>query len=225
MHHLASVDVKPVLEIWFEFGSNYSYLSVMRIEDLTSKSDVPIAWKPFLLGPIFRQFGWESSPFVLQPQKGDYMWIDMGRQAKKYGLDFKKPTVFPRLATLPMRVAILGAAQPWIGQFCRAVMRQNWVDDVDINALAMVRTALRGLVPDPDTIILQAQHESTKRLLRDQTEEAARRGIFGGPTFFVDDQMFWGNDRLDDAVTLARELASRPHAASPLQCGDDTVSM
>lgn len=225
MDQLASANARPALEIWFEFGSNYSYLSVMRVEDLSSKWDIPIVWKPFLLGPIFRKFGWESSPFVLQPQKGEYMWIDMARQAKKYGLGFKKPTDFPRLATLPMRVAVLCATQPWMGRFCKAVMRQNWVDDVDINTPPMVRKALSGLVPDPDSVIVQAQHESAKRLLRDQTDEAARRGIFGGPTFFVGDQMFWGNDRLDDAFALASELANGPRTASPLQHGDNTESM
>jgi 2-hydroxychromene-2-carboxylate isomerase len=210
MNQPANASAKPSLEIWFEFGSNYSYLSVMRVEDLSLKWQVPIAWKPFLLGPIFRNSGWNTSPFILQSRKGEYMWIDMARQAKKYGLDFKKPADFPRLAVLPMRVAILGAGQPWIGAFCKAVMRQNWVDDVDINTAPMVRTALCGLVPDPDKIIAQAQADWAKRLLRDQTDEAARRGIFGGPTFFVGDQMFWGNDRLDDAFEFASDHAPKP---------------
>jgi 2-hydroxychromene-2-carboxylate isomerase len=152
------------------------------------------------------------------------MWIDMARQAKKYGLDFKKPTAFPRLATLPMRVAALGATEPWMGPFCKAVMLQNWIEDVDINSPPMVHKALSGLVPDPETVTLQAQQEGAKQLLRDQTEEAARRGIFGGPTFFVGDQMFWGNDRLDDAFALASELANGPRTGS-LQSGDKTDSM
>jgi 2-hydroxychromene-2-carboxylate isomerase len=225
MNQLASANARPALEIWFEFGSNYSYLSVMRVEDLSLKWDVPIVWKPFLLGPIFRKFGWESSPFVLQAQKGAYMWIDMARQAKKYGLDFRKPTDFPRLATLPMRVATLGATQPWMGRFCKAVMRQNWVDDVDINTPPMVHKALSGLVPDPETLIMHAQQANAKQLLRDQTEEAARRGIFGGPTFFVGDEMFWGNDRLDDAFALASDLANGSQRESPFQHGDKTDSM
>lgn len=192
------------LEFWFEFGSNYSYLSAMRIEDLTRDAGVRLVWKPFLLGPIFRELGWESSPFVLQSEKGRYVWRDMQRQAQKYGLAFRQPSEFPRASMLPMRVAILGAEQPWMGAFCRNVMRQNWVEDSEINASECVRQALAGLVPDADGIIGQAQSEANKLKLREQTAEARRRGIFGGPTFFVDDEMFWGNDRLEDAIAFAR---------------------
>lgn len=202
----------PPLEIWFEFGSNYSYLSVMRIEVLVREAHVPLVWKPFLLGPIFRDFGWSSSPFVLQPEKGRYMWRDMEREARKYGLPFNKPSEFPRAAVLPMRVALLGADESWIGAFCRAVMRQNWVEDLGINDAVNVRRALDGLVADPDDVIAQAQSDENKLHLRMQTEEAKKRGVFGAPTFFVGDEMFWGNDRLDDALAYATSL--RQHGAS-----------
>ena len=76
----------PAIEFWFEFGSNYSYLSVMRIEDAARRYGVRIAWKPFLLGPIFRALGMETSPFLLQKEKGAYVWQDMARQCRKYGL-------------------------------------------------------------------------------------------------------------------------------------------
>ena len=76
----------PEIEFWFEFGSNYSYLSVMRIEDAARRRGVRIVWKPFLLGPIFRALGMETSPFVLQKEKGAYVWQDMVRQCRKYGL-------------------------------------------------------------------------------------------------------------------------------------------
>jgi 2-hydroxychromene-2-carboxylate isomerase len=194
----------PALEFWFEFGSNYSYLSAMRIEGLAREAGVRLVWKPFLLGPIFRELGWESSPFVLQPEKGRYVWRDMQRQAQKYGLAFRQPSEFPRASILPMRVAILGAEQPWMGAFCRNVMRQNWVEDFEINTPECVRQALVGIVPDAESIIAQAQSEANKLKLREQTAEARRRGVFGGPTFFVGDEMFWGNDRLEDAIAFAR---------------------
>jgi 2-hydroxychromene-2-carboxylate isomerase len=192
------------LEFWFEFGSNYSYLSVMRIEALARDAGLELAWKPFLLGPIFRELGWDSSPFVLQPEKGRYMWRDMERQAVKYGLAFRKPSAFPRTALLPMRVALLGAEMPWMGAFCREVMLQNFVHDLDINDPANVRRALQGLVPDPEETMAMAQGEPVKTRLREQTAEARRRGIFGAPTFFCGEEMFWGNDRLDEAVDFSR---------------------
>ena len=193
----------PEIEFWFEFGSNYSYLSVMRIEDAARRSGVNIVWKPFLLGPIFRALGMGTSPFILQEEKGAYVWQDMVRQARKYGLRWTKPSTFPRLGVLPLRVALLGADRPWIGEFCRRVMELNFVLDQDINQperLAPILTAL-GL-PAAD-ILDQAQSEPTKTRLREQTEQARRRGIFGAPTFFVGPEMFWGDDRLDDALLFA----------------------
>jgi 2-hydroxychromene-2-carboxylate isomerase len=76
MSNLAS---QPTVEFWYDFGSNYSYLSIMRVEKLAQDLGVKVAWKPFLLGPIFKSFGWESSPFVLQKEKGAYVWQDMVR--------------------------------------------------------------------------------------------------------------------------------------------------
>ena len=200
---------EPRLEFWFDFASNYSYLSVMRIEELAKKKDVQIDWRPFLLGPIFRDFGWSNSPFVLQAEKGRYAWIDTARQASKYALEFRRPSVFPRSAVLPMRVALLGSDQPWIGQFCKSVMRQNFVEDLDINDADNVRRALSGLVPEPDAVLAAAKADDNKLRLRDQTTEARNLGVFGAPTFFVGDELFWGNDRLEDAMALAASAIHR----------------
>jgi 2-hydroxychromene-2-carboxylate isomerase len=198
----------PQLEFWFEFGSNYSYLTVMRIEELARKAGVGIVWRPFLLGPIFREFGWDTSPFVLQTEKGRYTWNDMRRRAAKYQLAFNMPSVFPRSAILPMRVALLASGQPWIGSFCKRVMLQNFVEDLDINHPDNTRKALDGLVPDPDAFMQAAQSDEAKARLREQTSAARARGIFGAPTFFVGDEMFWGDDRLEDALEFALGASS-----------------
>ncbi len=191
------------IEFWFEFGSNYSYLSVMRIEDSAARRGVGVKWKPFLLGPIFKSFGWDSSPFVTQKEKGAYVWQDMARQCSKYGLPWTRPSSFPRIALLPMRVALLGAEQPWMADYCRMTMMLNFAEDQDINAPEQVAGVLNELGLPAAKIIAEAQGEPNKLLLRQQTETAQARGIFGAPTFFVGKEMFWGNDRLDDALTLA----------------------
>lgn len=192
------------IEFWFEFGSNYSYLSVMRIEEMAKQANVQIIWRPFLLGPIFRDFGWSSSPFVLQAEKGQYVWRDMERRAGKYGLAFRKPSAFPRSAILPMRVAILGANQTWIGAYCKRIMSYNWVEDMEIDIPDVVLSALKDLVPDPQGVIRAAQEDDNKLRLRRQTEKAKELKIFGAPTFFVNGEMFWGDDRLEDALDAAR---------------------
>ncbi|NNG24178.1 2-hydroxychromene-2-carboxylate isomerase [Telluria aromaticivorans] len=194
----------PPIEFWFEFGSNYSYLSLMRIEALADRAGVPLSWRPFLLGPIFRELGYQSSPFNEQKEKGEYAWRDMERRAAKYGLPFKRPSVFPRPALLPMRVALLGADQPWMGEYCRRIMLQNWVHDRDIDNADVVLAALAGLVDDPAAIVAEAGSERTKLLLRAQTANARDHGIFGAPTFMVYNEMFWGDDRLEDALEWAQ---------------------
>jgi len=193
------------IELWFEFGSNYSYLSVMRIEDAAARHGVAIAWKPFLLGPVFKSFGWESSPFVAQKEKGEYMWKDMVRQCRKYGLPWTRPTTFPRIAVLPMRVALVGAGEPWMAEYCRRVMLLNFSHDRDINSPEAVGEVLARLDLPATDILREAQTERNKLRLREQTETARARGIFGAPTFFVRGEMFWGNDRLDDALAFAAE--------------------
>lgn len=196
------------IEFWFEFGSNYSYLSVMRIEDEARRWGVRIVWKPFLLGPIFRALGMENSPFVLQKEKGAYVWRDMIRQCHKYGLQWRQPSVFPRLGVLPLRVVLLGGDQPWVGAFSRRVMELNFVKDEDINHPDRIAPILTELGLPTADILAQAQSEPTKALLREQTEQARSKGIFGAPTFFVGTEMFWGNDRLDDALVFATERKS-----------------
>lgn len=188
------------IEFWFEFGSNYSYLSVMRIEEAAAQLGVRIRWKPFLLGPIFRTFGWNTSPFVLQEAKGTYVWRDMERQCSKYGLTWVKPSKFPRTALLPLRVALVGAEQDWMGAYCRRMMLLNFAEDREIDSLDLVVEVLGDLGLPHQEIIEEALSEANKLRLRQQTEVAAAKGVFGAPTFFVGDEMFWGNDRLDEAL-------------------------
>jgi 2-hydroxychromene-2-carboxylate isomerase len=196
-------EAEPEIEFWFEFGSNYSYLSVMRIEQQARRHGVNVAWRPFLLGPIFRALGMDNSPFVLQKEKGAYVWRDMARQCQKYSLQWAQPTTFPRLGVLPLRIALLGAGQPWMAEFCRQVMVRNFVRDLDINEPDPMQQILLGLGLPAAELLSQAQSEPIKMRLREQTDEARARGIFGAPTFFVGTEMFWGNDRLDDALALA----------------------
>lgn len=188
------------IEFWFDFGSNYSYLSVMRIEAEAAARGVRIHWRPFLLGPIFRALGFDNSPFVLQKEKGAYVWKDMERQCRKYGIALTRPSVFPRAALLAMRVALLGAEREWIAAYCRAIMQQNFVHDRDIGSVEVVGEALVKLGLPAQQIIAEAQSDANKLRLREQTEAAAAKGIFGAPTFFIGDEMFWGNDRLEDAL-------------------------
>jgi 2-hydroxychromene-2-carboxylate isomerase len=185
---------------WFDFASNYSYLSVLR---LARQRDVIVNWKPFLLGPIFKEQGWDNSPFVLQKDKGDYVWQDMPRECAKYGLPWRQPSTFPRRSILAARVALLGEYQPWMAEFCARVMLANFEHDEDIDSEAVIAAILTSIGLDARALLAAAQSADNKARLRARTDEARALHIFGAPTFFVGSDMYWGNDRLSDALALA----------------------
>jgi len=188
------------IEFWYEFASTYSYLSALRIEDLAQKSGVTVRWRPFLLGPIFREQGWSDSPFNLYPAKGRYMWRDLERRAKKYGLGFLKPTHFPRNGLLASRIALLGSDAGWGAEFSRRVYLANFSEDQEIAEPDVLRIILKDIVRDPQEVLELAQGEELKKKLRIQTEHAQSLGIFGAPSFIANGELFWGDDRLEDAL-------------------------
>ncbi|WP_437304779.1 2-hydroxychromene-2-carboxylate isomerase [Sorangium sp. So ce388] len=191
------------VECWFDFGSNYSYIAVSRITPLARDARVDIVWRPFLLGPVFKRLGWDTSPFVLQKEKGEYAFMDTARQCARYGVPWRRPTTFPRAAVHTMRVAAAFAEQPWVGDYCRRVMQMNFAEDRDINTDEVAVQVLDELGLDGRKHVQEAHAEPRRARLRAFSEEAIRRKIFGAPTFFVGDEMFWGNDRLEDALARA----------------------
>jgi 2-hydroxychromene-2-carboxylate isomerase len=198
------MDTPRTLQVWFDFASNYSYLSVMRLEQAASARGIAVQWKPFLLGPVFQALGFTGAPFIVQPVKGAYVWHDMRRQCAKYGLPaWRMSSRFPRTAVLPLRLALLGEAQPWIGAFCCRVMAMNFVDDREVDSPEAMRAVLGELGLPADELLHEAVSDANKLRLREQTAQAQALGIFGAPTFFVGDEMFWGDDRLDDALDWA----------------------
>jgi len=197
------------LEFWFDFASPYSHLSAHRIEPLCEAAGLALRWRPFLLGPIFKSFGWDTSPFLLQKEKGAHMWIDMERQCRKYGIGWVRPSAFPRNGVLASRVGLLLEREGRAGPFCREVMRLNFAEDRDIGDRAVVAEALVVVGERADEVIAAATGEELKSALRRQTELAQQRGVFGAPTFFAGPELFWGNDRIEDAIAEASGKMSR----------------
>ena len=200
------------LEFWFEFASTYSYPAAMRVEDAARAARVPLAWRPFLLGPIFGSQGWNDSPFNVYPVKGRYMWRDLERVCAKHGLPLRRPSRFPRNGLLAARVALLGAGEPWGPGFVRAVYRANFAEDREISEPEVVASVLGGVTGGAGEIIEQALSAENKDRLRRQTEHAVALGIFGAPMFVSRGELFWGNDRLEDALAWHRER-SAPESA------------
>ena len=190
------------LEFWFEFASTYSHVAAQRIEAVARAAGVSVVWKPFLLGPIFRKQGWNDSPFNIYPAKGVYMWTDMERQCAKHGVPFRKPSAFPRASLLATRIGLaLDSSPQRVAEFSRRVYLANFHEDVDTTNDDIVRGLLRSMGwPDAEAVLVQATSAETKERLRQRGDEAFERGIFGAPTFLVGSELYWGNDRLEEAL-------------------------
>lgn len=192
------------LEFWFEFASTYSYPAAMRIEDMARDEGIAIIWRPFLLGPIFQQQGWNDSPFNLYPVQGRYMWRDLQRICADLGIPLRQPSVFPRNSVLAARVACTFATEPWLPEFVRQVFQANFVADLDISQPEIIATCLERVGQPGMESISRALAPANKEALRAQTERAVAVGIFGAPSFLVNQELFWGNDRLEQAIAWCK---------------------
>jgi 2-hydroxychromene-2-carboxylate isomerase len=195
---------RKTIDFWYEFASTYSYPAAMRVEKVAAAADVSVRYRPFLLGPIFGAQGWKDSPFNIYPVKGRYMWRDMERICEAEGLPLKLPPVrFPQNGLKAARIAMVGEAQGWIGAFTRAVYTANFAEQRDIADDATLALILSKLGVNPEATVEAANTQENKDRLKAQTEEAVARGLFGAPSFTVGDELFWGNDRLEQAVAWA----------------------
>ncbi len=193
------------LQFWFEFASTYSYLTVGRIRKLCESEKIQIDWKPFLLGPIFKEHGMKDSPFNLFPIKGQYMWKDIQRRCLKYGLPFQKPQVFPQSGLKAARIATAFINQPWIHQFILETYKAEFSRGFDISQESVLSSILNSLGQNPKEILLVSESVENKDALRKNTEEAKVLGIFGAPSFIVNGELFWGDDRLEDAIDFVQK--------------------
>jgi 2-hydroxychromene-2-carboxylate isomerase len=187
------------VEFWFEFASTYSYPASQRVEAVAAERGVPIVWRAFLLGPIFHEQGWNDSPFNIYPVKGRYMWRDLERICASLDVPLRRPSQFPRGSLLAARVVDRFADAPWVPAFVRAVYRANFAEDRDISQRDVVADCL-SRSGAPAEALAAGETPEAKQALRQATEEAARRGVFGAPAFLVGDELFWGNDRLETAL-------------------------
>ncbi len=193
------------LSFWFEFASTYSYPAAMRIEACAAARGVTVDWRVFLLGPIFKAQGWDDSPFNIYPAKGRYMWRDLERICESQRIAFRRPTRMPRNGLLAARVACRFRDAAWLPEFVRAVYRANFEHDLDIASPTVIAQCLACADEESDRILDEAQSPPSKALLKAQTEQAVGLEIFGSPSFVVDGELFWGNDRLEDALSWATE--------------------
>jgi len=193
-----------MLDFWFEFASTYSYVAAMRIERECARAGVDVRWRPFLLGPLFaEQLGLHDSPFNANPLRGRYMWRDLERLCEKHGLGWRKPSVFPRHSVLAARIACALSGEERGPDAVREIFRANFALDEDISDPRVLAAALRRAGVEQESVLERAVSPEVKQQLRAYTDEARALGIFGAPNFVVRGDLFFGQDRLADAIESA----------------------
>ena len=184
-------------EFWFDFGSPAAYLAFTQIASIEAETGAQASYHPMLLGGVFQATG-NQSPAAI-PAKGAYTFDDFNRFARRYAVPFNKNPHFPINTLLLMRGAIgIQRQEPsrFMG-YCTAMFKAIWVDSLNMNDPNVVGGVLHAAGFDPQSLLALANEPVTKDALKAATQTAISKGVFGAPTFFVDSQMFWGQDRLD----------------------------
>jgi 2-hydroxychromene-2-carboxylate isomerase len=192
------------LDFWHDFASTYSYLAAMRAEPLAEAAGVTLSWRPFLLGPIFVAQGWTTSPFNIYPLKGRYMVRDIERLCAERGLTFRPPESFPQNSLLAARLA-LAVPDELKPAFSRAVYLAEFAEGRSISDEGLLGEILARLGLNAAELFEQARSDSLRARLRGETQTAQEIGLFGAPSFVAaDGEIFWGDDRLEQALAWAK---------------------
>ena len=189
------------IDFWFTMGSTYSFLSAMRLKDVEGSSGVSFRWRPFHLLVILQEM--KHVPFADKPAKMTYMWRDIERRAAMHGIPVHVPAPYPaKQSGFANQIALLGMQEGWGEAFVREAYRQWFQLGHETGSEPNVSNALRATGQDPADVLARAASNAVKQALAAETEHAKSLGIFGSPTFVVDGhELFWGDDRLEDAVT------------------------
>ena len=193
----------PRLDFFYELASPYACLSALRIREAASAAGVTVRWRPFLLGPIFKAEGLAQTPMRVFPLRGAYMMRDVPRRARRYGFTLSVPPDFPRNPLHAARVALVALAGGWGEDFSRALYRAEFQEGRDIGQLEEVARVVEAMGRPVEHVLAAARAPEARAALRAETEAAMAAGIFGAPSFLVDGELFWGDDRLEDALDWA----------------------
>jgi 2-hydroxychromene-2-carboxylate isomerase len=199
--------MKPKLEFFFFYGSIHTYLSVMRIEGLATAAGVELRWRPFNLREILIEQS--NTSFAKNQVRLNYNWRDIERRSARLGVAFAGRPPYPvDPELLALRVGVVADAENWCPEYTKATFRAWFLDKRASGVPDHVEAILSALGKPAGDVIAQARAPVTDEQLKAVTEAARRLGIFGSPTFAVGQEIFWGDDRLEDAIGYAVSTAS-----------------
>ena len=189
------------IEFWYSIGSTYTYLSTQRLTEIANKKNIEFEWCPFSVRS--RMIEMENVPFMAEKKRDkiDYMWRDVQRRANFYGFDAKVPAPYPlKEFDLANKVAIFGKDQGWIKEYTILTYKKWFLEHLEPGSEPNLSSTLREIGLDPDKIINLAQADEIEQKYLKNTEIAKNKGIFGSPSFTIENEVFWGDDRCEDAI-------------------------
>jgi 2-hydroxychromene-2-carboxylate isomerase len=190
------------IDFWFSVGSLYTYLAVMRLDRIEDTTDIRFRWRPFSIRAIMIEM--DNRP-LSRPAKLAYMWRDLERRAEMYDFAFSGRPPYPlKNFDLANRVAVVGAREGWCPDYVRAAYRRWFLDHEEAGSEPNVSESLKEIGQSPARVLPLAQSDEIAVAYDAATAEARNLGIFGVPTFVTRGEIFWGDDRLEDAMRWHR---------------------
>jgi 2-hydroxychromene-2-carboxylate isomerase len=189
------------LDFFYFFGSGYAYLSVLRIGELADKAGVKVTWRPFNVRPLMRE---NNVMLRDEAQKVRYLWRDIERRAALHGLPYVKPPIWPTEPDLlASRVAMLACKEGWIEPYTLESFRAWYLEGLPLGTVESLGQILPRVGQQTPRVLALADRPEASARLEAETEAARKLGAFGSPTFVAGDELFWGDDRLEEALDWA----------------------
>ena len=193
------------IDFYFSIGSTYTYLTVSRILDVEKKHQVKFNWKPFSVRAIMKEMN--NIPFPKEKMnKVNYMWRDIERRAKGYGFFAKTPVPYPLTEfDLANKLAILGLKEGWGVDYVRLTYKRWFQEGKEPATEPNISEICNELKIDKEKVISSANSSDIENQYLKNTESARENKVFGSPTFIVNSEIFWGDDRMEDAITWSKK--------------------
>jgi 2-hydroxychromene-2-carboxylate isomerase len=186
------------VELFYDFSSPNAYFAAAQLPELAARHGARVEWRPFFLGGLFKLLDAPMTPGMTSAEKAAYGLLELERWAKKYRIPFRFASRFPFNTIRPLRAALLAPELGFDpGAFALAVFRAAWAEDEDVSDRAVLARILGELAADPDAVLARIEEPEVKERLKLATEQARARGVFGAPSIFVGDELFFGKDRME----------------------------
>tara|TARA_B100000401_G_scaffold126362_1_gene82929 strand:+ start:768 stop:1355 length:588 start_codon:yes stop_codon:yes gene_type:complete len=195
--------MSKTFEFYFDFVSPYSFIAHKEIRKLEKKNLIKVRYKPVLLGGLHNLHGIKAPAFI--PSKAKFMIKDCKLITEKKRISFKFNSYFPIKTLNLMRGALVAEEDNFLNYYIDKIFDSVWKDGLNMNDQPIIDKILKNINVNPKEFFLRANSESIKNLLKKKTSDAFDKGIFGAPTFYINNKIFWGQDRLDYALIESKK--------------------